>query len=70
MKNDWIMDVLADLKNFARANGLPALADQLAESADLAAVEIASNERRAKALHGDEFASGNHPAEAGDGRRG
>ena len=32
MQNDWILDVLADLKAFAVANGLGALAEQLDES--------------------------------------
>lgn len=43
MKNDWIIDVLADLNNFAKTNGLPALAKQLEETALVASVELASN---------------------------
>ena len=42
MQNDWILDVLADLKAFARQNGLPSLAQQLDDTQMLAAVEIAS----------------------------
>jgi len=42
MKNDWILDVLADLKTFAHANGLSALAEQLEDTALVAAAEIAS----------------------------
>lgn len=42
MKNDWILDVLADLKTFAHSNGLKALAEQLEDTALVAAVEIAS----------------------------
>ncbi|MFC3118149.1 hypothetical protein [Jhaorihella thermophila] len=42
MRNDWILDVLADLKNFASANGLPALAEQLGDTTLVAAAEIAS----------------------------
>lgn len=29
MTNSWILDVLADLKDFATANGMPHLAEQL-----------------------------------------
>lgn len=41
MKSDWILDVLADLKNFATANGLPLLADQLEIASIVAITEIA-----------------------------
>lgn len=41
MKYDWIIDVLTDLKSFAQANGLPALAEQLDDTSLLAATEIA-----------------------------
>ena len=40
MKNEWIIDVLADLNSFAKANGYPALAKQLEETAILASVEM------------------------------
>lgn len=42
-QNDWILDVLADLKAFAMANGLCALAEQLDDTTIVAAAEIASN---------------------------
>jgi hypothetical protein len=42
MRNDWILDVLTDLKAFAQANGLSALAEQLEDTALVAAAEIAS----------------------------
>jgi hypothetical protein len=29
MKNDWVISVLLDLKEFVRHNGLPRLADEL-----------------------------------------
>ena len=29
MKNDWVISVLLDLKEYARHNGLPHLADEL-----------------------------------------
>lgn len=41
MRNDWIIDVLADLKCFALANGLPALAEQLDDATLVAASELA-----------------------------
>jgi len=69
MRNDWILDVLADLKSFAQANGLPSLAEQLRDTADLAAIEIASTETRGRAQHGDEFSSGSYPRAVGDSRR-
>jgi len=43
MKNEWIIDVLADLNSFAKANGYPALAKQLEETAILASVEMTSS---------------------------
>jgi predicted transcriptional regulator len=44
MPNDWIIDVISDLKSFAKNNGLPALARQLDDAVAIAAMEIASNE--------------------------
>ncbi len=44
MTNDWILDVLKDLKTFAKKNGLTALAEQLDDTALIAAAEISSNE--------------------------
>ncbi|RFP88866.1 hypothetical protein DZK27_08135 [Rhodobacteraceae bacterium 63075] len=45
MQNDWILDVLADLRNFARSNGLPKLSEHLEDTALLAACELASSPR-------------------------
>ena len=42
MANEWILDVLADLTDFAHKNGLPALERQLRASMDVAALETAS----------------------------
>ena len=47
MAHDWIFDVLADLKTYARKNGLSALADELDEATLIAATEIASREGKA-----------------------
>lgn len=40
MGHDWIIDVLADLKSFARTNELHLLADQLDRTASVASAEI------------------------------
>ncbi|WP_108813788.1 hypothetical protein [Loktanella sp. Alg231-35] len=42
MGQDWIIDVLADLRSFARQNDMPLLSEQLEEAALVASVEIAS----------------------------
>jgi hypothetical protein len=44
MGYDWIFDVLEDLKSFAEANGLPALAIKAQEALQVAAQEIADLE--------------------------
>jgi hypothetical protein len=41
-RNDWILDVLADLKEFASSADLPRLAEQLDDTALIALAEIAS----------------------------
>ena len=40
MVNDWIFDVLVDLRSFALANGLPALAAQIDTAMQVAEVEM------------------------------
>lgn len=52
MANDWIIDVLTDLKTFASDNGLLALANQLDETALIAAAEISSHEDSRRELTG------------------
>jgi hypothetical protein len=47
MANDWIIDVLADLKTYAKKNGLSALAGQLEETTLVALAEIASRDGKA-----------------------
>lgn len=49
MQNDWILDVLTDLRAFASANGLGALAEQLDDTTLVAATEIASMKQEAGA---------------------
>jgi hypothetical protein len=54
MGNDWIIDVLADLRTFAQKNDLPLLAVQLEETAFVARVEIdAMAERAPMAVRGE-----------------
>ncbi|MEL7100493.1 MAG: hypothetical protein AAGM84_16835 [Pseudomonadota bacterium] len=62
MRSDWILDVLTDLKTFARANGMPALAEQLDDTAIVATAELsalgdAGTDPRydARATHGNHF---------------
>ena len=43
MPNEWIIDVLGDLRAFAADNDMPTLADQIEEALTVAAVEIAQN---------------------------
>ena len=47
MGNDWIIDVLADLRTFAQKNDLPLLAVQLEETALVAQAENAQMVERA-----------------------
>jgi len=42
MQYEWILDVLADLKAFARQNGLNLLAEQLDDTQLIAATELTS----------------------------
>lgn len=49
MGNEWILDVLADLKDFAVKNDLPSLAQGLSDLSHNAVEELAGVER--SALH-------------------
>ena len=42
MGDDWILDVLSDLRRFAAGNDLPRLSEQLEETLCLAALELES----------------------------
>ena len=55
--NEWILDVLSDLRTFAAANGLNVLAEQLDDTRLIAAAEIASGKKEVRA-----------PAHAKEGR--
>ncbi len=68
MEHDWILDVLADLRNYASRNDLPALAEQLQETGLLAAVEISSAESAGGGVKDDARRFRNHsrPVTTGD----
>lgn len=44
MNKDWVLDVLADLKSFARQNDLPSLAEQLDDTIMVAAADISRSQ--------------------------
>lgn len=69
MKNDWILDVLADLKAFAHANDMPGLADQLGKTAETASAEIRSTQQEVTLAHGDDRASGSYIGGVGSRQR-
>ena len=47
MANDWIIDVLTDLKTYAAKNGFSSLSQQLEQTALVAASEIALADEKA-----------------------
>lgn len=68
MRSDWILDVLADLKTFALSIDMPALAEQLDDTAIVAMAEIAAREERVQTqAHGQEQSIGCHTGEFGAG---
>ena len=68
MRSDWILDVLADLKAFALSIDLPALAEQLDDTAIVAMAEIASREEGLKIrAHGKDTETGIHSGDFGAG---
>ena len=44
MQNEWILDVLTDLRTFACQNGLRVLAEQIDDTRLVAAAELASSQ--------------------------
>lgn len=55
MRDEWILDVLTDLRQFADANNLPLLAEQLDDTAIIATAEITTRDERAsQRIHEDE----------------
>jgi hypothetical protein len=66
---DWILDVLVDLKSFASANDLGALAEQLDDTMLIAAAEIASlNEKATVGTYAEQTGSGPNPGGPGSHR--
>ncbi len=47
MRNDWILDVLTDLRSFAEQNGLTASAEQLSDACVVVAAELSHVEPQA-----------------------
>ena len=61
MRSGWILDVLADLKTFAQANELVALAEQLDDTSIVAMAEIAAlREKQYRRIHDGEHGVGTH----------
>lgn len=59
----WIIDVIADLRSFARENDMPLLTKHLEEAGLVAAAEIASHpeEKQRIVLNEDEIGAGVAP---------
>ena len=68
MSHDWILDVLADLKAFAVSADLPALAEQLDDTALVALAEIAASQERTRAF--DNGQDDTHRGTTGSNRAG
>ncbi|AZV76848.1 hypothetical protein EBB79_02335 [Parasedimentitalea marina] len=65
-QSHWMLDVLVDLRSFAAANGLGALADQLSKTLELAESELASmNEQAGAQKNGEQNQSGQNPKNTG-----
>jgi len=70
MGHEWIIDVLADLKSFAKKNDLPLLTAQLEDTALVATAEIAAVSKSPSLLTRGDCAGTRHIfASAGTGRR-
>ncbi len=66
MQNDWILDVLSDLRAFADANGMAHLSEQLDTTRLVAACELASANGGAPAtVRADDAQGGAHFGRAG-----
>jgi len=64
MKNDWIIDVLMDLKKFSAKNELTYLAEHLDDTIMVASTELASPIRSRRHLLGDHEPIGRHARSA------
>ena len=52
MRDEWILDVLDDLKIYAKNNGLRVLAEQLDDTRLVAAADLATRQSKGTALTG------------------
>jgi hypothetical protein len=57
-RHDWIFDVLKDLRTYAQANGLPALAAKADEALHIARAEISAADPQAETGSGGSPPSG------------
>jgi hypothetical protein len=65
-QSHWMLDVAVDLRSYAAANGVEALADQLSETLELATSEMASMDEKAGAQkNGEQNKSGQDPENTG-----
>jgi len=67
MQDDWILDVLADLRAFAAANQLPRTAEQLDDAALVALAEMSAQREGIGRAHGKTAASGTDMGRVGTG---
>lgn len=66
MQNEWILDVLTDLKGFARKNGLPNLADHLEDTCCVARAEMMGHTKgNGVGIHGQCAEIGRHHRKVG-----
>jgi len=65
-QNHWILDVLVDLRSFAAANDLEALADHLDETLVIAKAELVSlNDTAGARTNGEQIKLGQDPEDTG-----
>ncbi|PJJ80658.1 hypothetical protein CLV77_2929 [Brevirhabdus pacifica] len=65
MRQDWVFDVLADLRSFAARNGMVKLADQLEDTMIVAAADIAATAGPVEWARDDATNGNLHRARAG-----
>lgn len=66
MRNEWILDVLLDLRGYAQKNGMDALSAQLDTTREVAAAEIAFHMEGAPVrAEADDAWGGNDPGRLG-----
>lgn len=68
MQSDWILDVLADLRNYALSREMPLLAEHLDDTALIALAEIAAcQQRQSDGTNENTKHAGQHIGSAGTG---